>query len=198
MTCGRWILSVTVGLVSLAGVVGAVVAQSPQPRAGRQQLTRPVYRVADQTAQPARVANNTLPQTDVGVPPVVQPQQHPLEPAVQMAESAMINIRNNIRDYSCTLVKRERINGKLADREYMYLKVRHEPFSVYMYFLGPSRLRGQEVIYVAGQNNGNLMGHGVGIRKIAGTVPGHEGPTLSDHRNRHVQSDQTAARGGPE
>jgi hypothetical protein len=174
MTCGKWILSATVSLVSLAWVVGAVVAQAPQPqpRTGRQQLTQPVYRVADQTAQPDRVANNTLPQqNDVVAPQVGQPQQHPLEPAVQMAKSAMVNISNNIQDYSCTLVKRERINGKLADTEYMFLKVRHEPFSVYMYFLGPNRLRGQEVIYVAGQNNGNLLGHGVGIRKIAGTVP---------------------------
>jgi hypothetical protein len=40
-----------------------------------------------------------------------------------------------------------------------------------MYFLGPERLRGQEAIYVEGKNNGNLLGHGVGIRKIAGTVP---------------------------
>ena len=83
----------------------------------------------------------------------------------------MNNIRANIKDYSCTMVKRERINGKLNDQEFMYLQVRHEPFSVYMYFLGPEKLKGQEALYVAGKNNGNLLGHGVGIRKIAGTVP---------------------------
>jgi hypothetical protein len=172
MTRGKWILGLAVA-GSITCVAASVVAQSPEPprRADRQQLSQPVYRVADQSAEPAIVANNTVPpRTDV-VPPSDQPAQHPLEPAVQMAKSAMINIRNNIHDYSCTIIKHERIGGKLADQEFMYLKVRHEPFSVYMYFLGPEKLRGQEVIYVEGRNNGNLLGHGVGIRKLAGTVP---------------------------
>jgi len=100
-----------------------------------------------------------------------QQGQHPLEPALQMAFAALTNIRNNVKDYSCTMVKRERVNGKLGEQEFMFLKIRHEPFSVYMYFLYPERIKGQEALYVAGKNNGNLLGHGVGIRKIAGTVP---------------------------
>ena len=176
---GRRILGVTLALGSLTWVCAPGIAQSPAgPRApgaqpNRDQLTQPVYRVAQQPGEPAIVANNTVPAPPDGnaAQPVAQPQQHPLEPALQMAYAAMSNIRNNLKDYSCTMVKRERIGGKLNDPEYMYLKVRHEPFSVYMYFLGPERLRGQEAIFVEGKNNGNLLGHGVGIRKIAGTVP---------------------------
>ncbi|MGD9723434.1 MAG: DUF1571 domain-containing protein [Pirellulales bacterium] len=174
MTVGRWILGTSALTCTIAWTVSAVVAQSPDqaPRNNRQQLTEPVFRVADQSAGTPVVANNTLPpRADNVAQPNNQPPQHPLEPAIQMAKSAMVNMRANIQDYSCTIIKHERIGGKLADREYMFLKVRHEPFSVYMYFLGPERLRGQEVIYVEGQNNGNLLGHGVGIRKIAGTVP---------------------------
>ncbi len=170
MTCGRSFPCVL--LVAALAVSASIPAkaQTQQPRGGR--LTQPVYRVAEQPSEPARVAKNTVPaKTEIESPAVGHPQQHPLEPAVQMAKNAMIAIGNNVQDYSCTLIKRERIGGKLNEREYMYLKVRHEPFSVYMYFLGPNRLRGQEVIYVDGQNNGNLLGHGVGIRKIAGTVP---------------------------
>ena len=59
-----------------------------------------------------------------------------------MAYAALTNIRNNIKDYSCTMIKHERIDGKLNDQEFMYLQIRHEPFSVYMYFLGPDKLRG--------------------------------------------------------
>ena len=99
------------------------------------------------------------------------------------------------------MVKRERIDGKLDDQEFMFIKVRHQPFSAYMYFLGPENLKGQEAIYVDGKNNGNLLGHGVGIKKIAGTVPlqadrrdGHAGPALSDHRDRHSEPDQAADR----
>ena len=69
------------------------------------------------------------------------------------------------------MVKRERIGGKLGDYEYMFVKLRHQPFSVYMYFLGPAELKGQEVIYVEGQNDGNMWAHGVGIKNtMFGTV----------------------------
>ncbi|NIP87292.1 MAG: DUF1571 domain-containing protein, partial [Planctomycetales bacterium] len=34
-----------------------------------------------------------------------------------------------------------------------------EPFSVYMYFIGPGHMKGREVIYVAGQNGGKLRAH---------------------------------------
>ena len=76
-----------------------------------------------------------------------------------------------IQDYSCTLVKRERLDGTLGEHEYMFTKIRQRPFSVYMYFLAPAKLKGQEVLYVAGQNDGNLLGHPNGIRhKLIGTV----------------------------
>ena len=68
-----------------------------------------------------------------------------------------------IQDYSATLVKRERIDGKLNDTEYMFVKVRHRPFSVYSYFLAPAKLKGQEVIYIEGANNGNMWAHTTGI-----------------------------------
>ncbi len=173
MTRGSWILGIVAVSGCLACVASHAVAQSAElpRRSDRQQLKQPLYRVAEQPAQPPIVAANTLPARPKGdVPPAAQPQ-HPLEPAIQMAQAAMVNIRNNIQDYSCRMIKRERISGKLADQQFMYLKVRHKPFSVYMYFLGPERIRGQEVIYVEGQNNGNLLGHGVGLRKLAGTVP---------------------------
>ncbi len=137
-------------------------------RPGREQLPQPVYRVAQQ--QPNSLAANNLPAAPNDAT-VQNAGEHPLVPALQMAYASLATIRNNVKDYQCTMVKHERIGGKLADQEFMYLKVRHEPFSVYMYFLGPDRLRGQEALYVAGKNNGNLLGHGVGIRKIAGTVP---------------------------
>jgi hypothetical protein len=165
MTCGKWLF----GLAVVAGVGATTWAQAPREagRTGRDQLREPVYRVAQQIPEGARVAaNNNLP----AQPAVGQPG-HPLDPALQMAYAALNTIRNNIKDYSAVMVKRERIGNKLNDQEFMYLKIRHEPFSVYMYFLGPEKLRGQEALYVEGKNNGNLLGHGVGIRKIAGTVP---------------------------
>jgi hypothetical protein len=174
MTRGKWrfALSIFSGAVFCASAT--IWAQSPPSqrpggRPGREQLPEPVYRVAQQVPDPATVAantNGTLPQGEA-----LAQTEHPLVPALQMAYTAMNNIRANVKDYSCTMIKRERIDGKLNEPEFMHLRVRHEPFSVYMYFLGPERLRGQEAMYVAGKNNGNLLGHaGSGIRKVAGTV----------------------------
>ena len=93
---------------------------------------------------------------------------HPLQPALDLAQQGLAKINANIRDYSCTVVKRERIDGKLGEHEYMFAKIRQQPFSVYLYFLGPDSVKGQEVIYVAGQNDGNMLAHaGSGVRHKA-------------------------------
>ena len=98
------------------------------------------------------------------------PNEHPLMPALRWARDGQPNIEK-IQDYSATMVKRERLNGKLNDYEYLFLKVRHKPFSVYLYFLGPTSLKGQEVIFVDGANNGKMWAHGVGIQDtLLGTV----------------------------
>ncbi|GAA4438940.1 MULTISPECIES: DUF1571 domain-containing protein [Bremerella] len=119
----------------------------------RQGLREPVYRVSNRTGNPVQ---------NVAA-------EHPLAPALRIAENGLVSIENNIHDYECTLVKREQINGKLNDQEFIYTKIRHEkkdqngnivsPFGVYMYFLKPSSVKGREVLYVKGHNNGNLMAH---------------------------------------
>jgi hypothetical protein len=58
------------------------------------------------------------------------------------------------------------VDGKLTDYQYMFCKIRHErkwsnrvvtPFSVYLQFLGPASVKGREVLYVAGENDGKLI-----------------------------------------
>jgi len=161
----------------LACVCATTPAQSPQNpsqtsgRPGREQLEQPVYRVAEQVPAPARVAakNNAVPVAQ-GAPANGQPQ-HPLVPAIQIAHESLNHIRNNVKDYSATMFKHEKVDGKLQEMETMYIQVRHEPFSVYLYFLAPERLKGQECLYVEGKNNGNMIARGTGIKKIVGAVP---------------------------
>ncbi len=70
-----------------------------------------------------------------------------------------------IDDYTCVIVKRERVRGRLRGYEYLSAKVRHHrengqhvvPFSVYLKFLGPSKVKGREVLYVEGENDGKLV-----------------------------------------
>ena len=93
------------------------------------------------------------------MPPVqADSKEHPLAPVLCWAKEGLPAIEN-LKDYSATMVRRERIRGKLGNYEYMFVKIRHKPFSVYAYFLWPASIKGQEVIYVAGQNQGNLWAH---------------------------------------
>ena len=98
---------------------------------------------------------------------------HPLDPALQLAQEGLQRIRREIRDYTCVLVKRERIRDQLSDHQYIFTKIRQRhveqgqvvvPFSVYMYFLKPAEIKGREVIYVEGRNNGKICAHEGGRR----------------------------------
>src|SRR5688500_15330004 len=54
---------------------------------------------------------------------------HPLEPALDRAYKAVKHIEAEIKDYTCTLVKRERVDGKLTDQEFVFAKIRNNPLS---------------------------------------------------------------------
>ena len=98
---------------------------------------------------------------------------HPLDAALDLARNGLAHSQATIKDYSATLVKRERINGKLSDYQYMFVKVRNRktgngrittPFSVYLYFLKPNEIKGREVVYIEGRNNGKLCAHEGGMK----------------------------------
>jgi hypothetical protein len=76
-----------------------------------------------------------------------------------------------VSDYTCTLRKRERINGRLLPAQVMALKVRTRPHSIYLKFLQPESSAGREAIYIEGQNEGRVIAHDVGLAKlITGTM----------------------------
>ena len=94
---------------------------------------------------------------------------HPLDKPLKLASEIRDHIRTTVQDYSCVLVKRERVNGRLRDHEYIYAKVRHDvspehPFGVYLRYLAPGRVKGREVLFVDGRNNGQLVARNGGKR----------------------------------
>jgi len=135
-----------------------------------QQRTVPLQQRAQNQA-PYRVAERSEPISKSLEPGFLEhkAEEHPLMPTLRWADQGLRNMEK-IEDYSAVVAKRERLNGTVGDYEYMFVKVRHQPFSVYMYFLGPPKLKGQEVVYVEGQNNGNIFAHGTGLRAKFGTV----------------------------
>ncbi len=92
---------------------------------------------------------------------------HPLDPVLKLAEQIKQRIESDVVDYTATITKRERIRGKLNDEETMEAKIRQSrpnaspavPFAVYLKFIEPSASAGREVIWVDGQNDGDLLSY---------------------------------------
>jgi hypothetical protein len=75
-----------------------------------------------------------------------------------------------VRDYTCRMLKQERINGKLQPKNTMQMAARSAPFSIYFKWLEPSGLAGQEVCFVAGRNNDKLRVRPRGLLGAVGFV----------------------------
>ncbi|TWT95930.1 hypothetical protein Pla108_30070 [Botrimarina colliarenosi] len=184
----RTALGRTFLIVAVAGpfvVLGALGANA-------QQLTRPIYRVADATQpsapQPptAQPMAATQPEGDVpvmrddavqpasaeleGIPFDLQqrPGEHPLMPCLRLAKEALADMDRQVQDYSATFTKVERLNGTLNDPQKLTLRVRQQPFSVYMKFITPNP--GQEALYVSNQNDGKLVAMGSGWKRRFGKI----------------------------
>ncbi|MBI84663.1 MAG: hypothetical protein CMJ81_15835 [Planctomycetaceae bacterium] len=146
--------------VVLSGVVVLLLtccAHSQTTRRDRQQLREPVFRIKN-------VRNKQL------------LEGHPLGPLYETVQKGLVRFRREVRDYSAILVKREEVNGELLDHQFIFVKIRTErrnsygrvvaPFSVYLKFVGPEDLRGREVLWVNGENDGKLRAHEGGLLGI--------------------------------
>jgi hypothetical protein len=95
-------------------------------------------------------------------------RQTPIARALAAIEECQVRYRD-IRDYTCTFSKRERIKGQMTPLHVLTMKVRTEPRSIYLKFRQPAA--GREAIYIAGRNNGKVLAHDVGLNKLlAGTL----------------------------
>jgi hypothetical protein len=151
---------------------GLLAQETPAAPAGTtadtaSKLSEPVFRVsknAPATAPTPVAATNAAP--------------HPLDGALELARQSLTLMQTQISDYTAVLVKRERIDDELGENEFMFIKVRNRkvvdnnivvPFSVYLQFLQPSSVKGREVIYVENANEGKLIAHEGGMKRMLGT-----------------------------
>lgn len=139
---------------------GALVAAPLFAAEGPEGLKEPVFRVS-------KIPNEAL-------PPEGGADQHPLDPALAIAHEALDRIQKTVDDYTCTIIKRERIKGVLGNHEFMSAKIRNrklnadgtleQGLSVYLNFLKPDSVKGREVIWVEGKNNGKMRAHEGGLK----------------------------------
>jgi hypothetical protein len=93
------------------------------------------------------------------------PMDEPLR-LIAQAHEAM----KGVRDYSCTLIKRERIKGGLQPNNVIIMKVRNQPFSVYMGWKAPDDLKDQEICYIAHRHKNTMRARSPGILGVAGFI----------------------------
>ncbi len=91
---------------------------------------------------------------------------------IELAQNMLAQMRADIRDYRGTLVKRERIGGKIGDETRMAFKIRNPIASpaaglaAYLKFSDPRSARGREVIWVDGRNDNQLIVHEGGFLNL--------------------------------
>ena len=115
-------------------------------------------------ATPVTANRLAVPEPDAAVPPP-PPSPHPLEPALEHAARSLAFLTTEVRDYSCRVVKQERIDGRLQPMEFIDAKVRHrreaagevmQRAGLYLHFLAPAAVADREVLWVEGRNNGRM------------------------------------------
>ena len=148
---------VALAVSSIAIGIGSQTANAQAPN----NSSEPVYRLSKNEPVPAFNA-----------------QPHPLDPAIQLAHQSLRHSQANIKDYTAILIKREQIDGTLCEYEYMSAKVRNRavvngrietPMSVYLKFLKPTSMAGREVLYVENANEGKMVAHEGGMKRMLGT-----------------------------
>lgn len=98
---------------------------------------------------------------------------------VEAAERAF----ENVQDYRCIFIKREFLDGELQPYEFILLKVRNRPFSVYMRWLNPRP--GREVIFAPHLHGFKIIAHEVGVKGVVGTVEIDPNSSRARKESRH-------------
>jgi hypothetical protein len=99
------------------------------------------------------------------VPVAASPMDEPLRLIAEAGQAYA-----GVRDYTCLFVKREVIGGQMQSENLISMKIRTQPFSVYLHWIAPESMKGQEACYVAGRNGGMMRVHSTGLLGAVGFV----------------------------
>lgn len=132
------------------------------------------------------------------LPALSSESQHPLMPIIKFATRRLGEIDTQIQDYTCTLTKRVRIDGKLLPHDTMQLKLRHEqrqgdtvqvPFSVYVHYLSPDTVKDREAVFVRGRFGDKAVGRNGGDRFAYVTTLVDPNSDLAMQRNHYPMTE---------
>jgi hypothetical protein len=109
-----------------------------------------------------------------GQQPQIRSTAPPVEDAATAADQAIAILARaeqayaGVKDYACTFVKRERLRGQLQPDNVIDMRVRTQPFCVYMRWMSPRDFEGQEACYVSQGNKGTLRAKSAGFSGVVG------------------------------
>ncbi len=141
--------NLAIGLACIAGWAMPIHGQSPTEAGDRTHIARRVS--PSESAQ-----SNETESADA----------RRLKEILRRAQVSLQFCRREIRDYTCTLISQERIDGRLHPPKRCYAKVRHHrppnpgpesPVSVYLHFDAPRSVEGREILLVNGKNDGKML-----------------------------------------
>jgi uncharacterized protein DUF1571 len=90
--------------------------------------------------------------------------------AIKFLQMSLERYNREVKGYSCILIKKERVEGKIRVLEKTECYFREKPFSVYMNFLAGVG-EAQRVLYVQGENNGKMLARPSGLPGPLGALP---------------------------
>jgi len=156
------------GLISFAAL-GLLYLEAPPIPAGSETTRLMALKSRAVILQPAKPAAQVmasisepivpLPATEGLVATPADPVYDALKLKVQQLEQGRKFLQET-PDYTAVFSKQELVGGELLDLQDIYLKCRHQPFSVYLRWLSGDE--GREVLYTDGANNGEMLVHGGG------------------------------------
>jgi hypothetical protein len=95
-----------------------------------------------------------------------------------------------VQDYTCMLVSRWKVNGKLGDENIVQMKVMTRPFSVHLRWLCPNKDAGQEAAFVEGKNNNKVRVKSKAISPLSFTsLDGADPRLLQNSRHTILEAD---------
>ncbi len=122
-------------------------------------------------------------------PPQPAPPASPWDEALRLTTEAR-TAYSGIQDYTCWLIKRERVNGGvLPPTNIIAMKFRERPFSVHLKWSEPREQAGQEVSYVVGRNGGKMRVKPKGVLSAFGWQTLDVNDPRVRQASRHVITD---------
>lgn len=132
------------GLFATLALMGAEPAPKQQPQEAPpapQEVSPENSMIAGEDAAPTGSATQSS----------VKDMTEPLA-IISLAKSA----RGKLDHYTCQMIKRELLAGKLQPEQTVDMVVRHEPFSVTLKWVKPRSQMGQEAVWVTGKHQGRM------------------------------------------